>query len=102
MLIPVLTMAQTGSKANPDAKGGKGTKSIKETVLETIIIEAEVEKPRVTLLPKRLEPRFGDIEFVDRSFSHELKEKPAEDFLLESSFFLPRKIKPASRLFVKK
>lgn len=103
LLLPIqMVNAQDRTNAGRPNKLDRMRKGVKETVLETIIIEAEVEKPRVALLPKRVEPRFGDIEFVDRSFQRELKKLPKDDLFLDRSLFEPRKIKPVRKLFVKK
>lgn len=48
-----------------------------EQILETIRIDAVVEKPSVTLIPKRAETDVGQIPFGNRSFDKELKAKPA-------------------------
>jgi len=47
-----------------------------ETVLDPIKIEALVEKPSVTLIPKRAQTDVGQLPFGNRSFDKELKEKP--------------------------
>ena len=44
-----------------------------EIELMEITIEAVIEKPRVAILPKRVEPELGEMEFIDRSFEEELK-----------------------------
>ena len=48
----------------------------KEILLEDIYIEAVIEKPSVTLIPKRVEPDIGTIPFKYRSFDEELKAEP--------------------------
>ena len=50
-------------------------------MLQTINIEAAVEKPSVTFVPKRTETDVGDIPFLQRTFSPELSVKP--DIILE-------------------
>lgn len=74
---------------------------VKEMDLGTIYIEAEVEKPRVSLLPKRVRPDLSEIEFVDRSFRRELEKVPSTDLLLPVVLFQPKKIRPVGELFVK-
>jgi len=54
----------------------KRVTDFEEFVLETIRIEAVVEKPSVTLIPKRIETDVGDIPFGNRSFDRELKKMP--------------------------
>ncbi len=45
----------------------------KEIILEEIHIEAVIEKPNVTLIPKRVEPEVGSVPLVLRSFEVELE-----------------------------
>ena len=66
---------------------------IGEIELMEITIEAIVEKPRVSILPKRMEPQLGEMEFIDRSFETELKEGPKQPFLIEERMITPLKIK---------
>lgn len=64
-----------------------------EIELIEITIEAEIEKPRVAILPKRIEPELGEMEFIDRSFEKELKQGPRQPFLIEKKRELPVGIK---------
>jgi hypothetical protein len=50
--------------------------AIKEVSLEDIHIDAVVEKPAVTLIPKRIPPELGDAPEMSRSFDRELKQRP--------------------------
>jgi hypothetical protein len=54
------------------------TGEMNEFILETIRIEAIIEKPNVALIPKKLETDVGDIPFSRRSFDEELKASPEE------------------------
>ncbi|MDW7679555.1 MAG: hypothetical protein SCK70_03260 [bacterium] len=63
-----------------------------DIVLDAINIEAIIEKPRVAIIPKRLEPEFGDLEFVDRSFEAELKSVREQAIFEDDRLFQPRKI----------
>lgn len=47
-----------------------------EIILQTIRIDAVIEKPTVTLIPKRAETDVGQVPFRARSFDKELKTKP--------------------------
>lgn len=49
---------------------------IKEVVLGTIRIEAVLEMPSVTIIPKRATTDVGDVPLEIRSFDKELKTKP--------------------------
>jgi hypothetical protein len=48
-----------------------------EQVLETIRIEAVIEKPSVMFVPKRTETHVGEVPFVERRFDAELGQKPS-------------------------
>ncbi|MEE4310791.1 MAG: hypothetical protein V2J62_02880 [candidate division KSB1 bacterium] len=63
-----------------------------EIELMEITIEAVIEKPRVAILPKRVEPELGEMEFIDRSFEEELKKGPKSPFLLKGEARKPFKI----------
>lgn len=63
-----------------------------EIELLEIKIEAVIEKPRVAILPKRVEPELGAMEFVDRSFEKELKKAPENLMIRDSRLFVPKKI----------
>jgi hypothetical protein len=63
-----------------------------EIELSEINIEAVIEKPRVAILPKRVEPELGAMEFVDRSFEQELKKAPDNLMIQDSRLFVPKKI----------
>jgi hypothetical protein len=47
-----------------------------EFILETIRIEAVIEKPSVTLIPKKAKTDVGDVPLNIRSFDKEIKTKP--------------------------
>ena len=66
---------------------------IGEIELMEITIEAEIEKPRVSILPKRIEPELGEMEFIDRSFENELKKGPDKPFLIDERIKAPVKVK---------
>jgi hypothetical protein len=64
--------------AKPDS-----AKPAAEMELESISIEAIIEKPNVDIIPKRVEPELEEVEFVERSFDRELKEAPKDLLLLD-------------------
>ena len=69
------------AKSDSSATAKSDTSSRKmgeEIMLMTIRIEAVVEKPGVSLIPKKLKTDVGQVEFAERSFDHELKSKPKE------------------------
>ena len=64
------------AKAKTDTTAAAKKPAYKEYILQTIRIEAVIEKPTVTLIPKRTETDVGQVPFRARSFDKELKTKP--------------------------
>ena len=73
-----------------------------EIELLEINIEAAIEKPRVVILPKRVEPQLGEMEFVDRTFEKELKKVPDNPMIMDNRLFLPKKIEDLKQKLVQK
>jgi hypothetical protein len=73
-----------------------------EIELLEINIEAVIEKPRVAILPKRVEPQLGEMEFVDRSFEKELKKMPDNPMIMDNRLFVPQKIENLKQKLLKK
>lgn len=73
-----------------------------EIELLEINIEALIEKPRVAILPKRVEPELGEMEFVDRSFERELKQVPDNPIIMDNRLFVPKKIEDLKQKLVQK
>lgn len=73
-----------------------------EIELSEITIEAVVEKPSVAILPRRLEPRLEEMEFIDRSFERELKKVPTKPLLLDDQLVRPRKIEDLKQKLLQK
>ncbi len=46
---------------------------IKEIQLDELHLDAQIEKPSVSILPTRLEPQLGNVEYIIRYFDQELK-----------------------------
>ena len=65
---------------------------IGDVELIEITIEAEIEKPRVAILPKRMEPELGEMELIDRSFENELKQGPDKPFLIKERVKVSQKV----------
>lgn len=77
---------QDSTQVSADTSQTKQVTSVQvdeEIVLSEITIEAEIEKPRVSIFPKRIEPELGEMEFIDRSFENELKKAPDKPFILK-------------------
>ena len=75
------------ARSNVDFQNVEG-----EIELIEINIEAVIEKPRVAILPKRVEPELGEMEFIDRSFEKELKKAPDKPMIIDDRLFIPKKI----------
>ncbi|MCG3119116.1 MAG: hypothetical protein ALAOOOJD_01447 [bacterium] len=73
-----------------------------EMELESISIEAIIEKPNVDIIPKRLAPELEEVEFVARSFDRELKEVPKDLLLLDDDLDRVAKLEGLKLLLEKK
>jgi len=75
----VLLICWFGSISLAQQKDINNSSSVqKEQVLEAIHVEAKIEKPSVSIIPKRIEPPLEEVEFVRRSFDRELKSLPQQ------------------------
>ncbi|OQX87841.1 hypothetical protein B6D60_02955 [candidate division KSB1 bacterium 4484_87] len=98
MFFSIQALAQDGnSKAkNTSAADSSSVAPVVQLegdiVLEDINIEAVIEKPRVSIVPKRMNPEFGELEFVDRSFDHELKSFPQKALVKDDRLFKPQRV----------
>ncbi len=82
LLSGVFSSPGRAQKKTPPAK--KQTESpSKEMVLKAFHVEARIEKPSVSIVPKRIQPKLKEVEFVRRSFSQEIKDVPKELLYLE-------------------
>lgn len=113
--LPAVGLAQTPSPpaqpAQPDtvlapqspAPAPSDTaKAPTEMELESISIEAIIEKPNVDIIPKRMEPELEEVEFVERSFERELKEVPKDMLLLEDDLDRVAKLEGIKKMLEKK
>jgi len=91
-------------RAKPDAAPAKldTAKAPVEMELESISIEAIIEKPNVDIIPKRVEPELEEVEFVERSFERELKEVPKDMLLLEDDLDRVAKLEGIKKMLEKK
>lgn len=97
-----LLLAQDSSITVPDtSKIVKSAKDVEVELME-ITIEAVIEKPRVAILPKRMEPEIGEMELIDRSFENELKQGPKTPFFIKERATTPIKIKKLKKKLEKK
>ncbi len=63
-----------------------------EIELAEINIEAVIEKPSVSIIPKRIAAELNEMEFIDRSFEKELKKAPDKPLIEDDRLFVPQKI----------
>lgn len=85
-----------------DGGANSGKKIEAEIELTEITIEAVVEKPSVAILPKRIEPQFEEMEFIDRSFEKELKKVPDKPLIMDDRLAVPQKIENLKQKLIQK
>jgi hypothetical protein len=73
-----------------------------EMELESIAIEAVIEKPNVDIIPKRAEPDFEELEFVERSFERELRQIPKDLLLVDDELDRAARLEGLKKLLEKK
>lgn len=113
--LPVCALAQTKPpqtppakadtvRAKPEATPAKSdtAKAPVEMELESISIEAIIEKPNVDIIPKRVEPELEEVEFVERSFERELKAVPKDMLLLDDDLDRVAKLEGIKKMLEKK
>jgi hypothetical protein len=88
---------KTERAAKPDS-----AKRAEELELESISIEAIIEKPNVDIIPKRVEPELEEVEFVERSFDRELKELPKDLLLLDDDLDRVARLEGLKKVLEKK
>jgi len=73
-----------------------------ELVLEEIYIEPVIEKPNVSIVPRRQTPDFGEVELVKRSFARELKSAPKKIMVLDEKLESARRVEKLKKILAKK
>ncbi len=84
--------AKVAAAADTALKGSGLVNLNDEIELMEIQIEAVIEKPSVAILPKRMEPELGEVEFVNRSFEKELKQVPEKPMIIDNRLWGPKKV----------
>jgi len=74
--LPALAQEKKIEKVKPKPKVNQ-TGEIK---LDDLILQGMIEKPSVSIVPKRIEPDLEEVEFITRKFDRELKMVPEELF----------------------
>lgn len=80
LLIISFVHAQEKSKTKVSEKPASRTAQTGEVKLDDLHLEALIEKPSVSVLPKRIEPDLEKVEFISRKFDRELKVIPEKLF----------------------
>lgn len=70
--------------------------------LETIEIQAVVEKPNVDIIPKRTKPEWEETRFIDRSFEAELKRAPKDLMIVDEELDRAQKLDALKKAETKK
>lgn len=73
----------------------------KEILLEDIHIEAVIEKPGVTLIPKRIEPEVSTVPLAPRSFEAEIQDRPEKLDQEMDKYEAPEKAKDIKKYLAK-
>jgi len=77
-------------------------RSEEEIELAEINIEAVIEKPSVSIIPKRVAAELTEMEFIDRSFEKELKKAPNKPLIIDDRLFVPQKIENLKQKLIEK
>ncbi len=84
-LFSITAFAQDKSNANssPATQSDQPKVINGEIQLDALHLEAIIEKPSVSIVPKRIEPDLEKVEFINRRFDREVKLVPEELFSLQ-------------------
>lgn len=93
-------IAQDSSRENVNSEVEK--RSEEEIELAEINIEAVIEKPSVSIIPKRVAAELTEMEFIDRSFEKELKKAPNKPLIIDDRLFVPQKIENLKQKLIEK
>ncbi len=91
---------KTTASADTSALQARWSENSEEIELSEISIEAVVEKPRVAILPRRMTPELGEMEFVNRSFERELKQAPDKPMIMDNRLLVPQKIEDLKKKLI--
>lgn len=100
--VKAQTPAKPAEASRPLKPDSSGAEDEDEMELETIAIEAIIEKPNVDIIPKRVAPDLEEVEFVERSFERELKEVPKDLLLLDDDLDRVAKLEGLKKMLEKK
>lgn len=90
---------KTTQKTAPKKNNATSSGAVK---LDDLHLEAIIEKPSVSIMPKRVEPDLEEVEFITRKFDRELKMIPEVLFDLQVEKRKVAKIRDIEKILKKK
>ncbi len=90
-----------GVNVEVDTTANQQRYEFEEFILETIRIEAVIERPSVTLIPKKAETQVGEVKLERRSFLNELNAKPKEFSKYHEKLESGKRIKKIKKVLAK-
>lgn len=102
MLIFCSVQAQEKNKLKGQEKKPVKTTQTGEVKLDALHLEALIEKPSVSIVPKRIEPDLEKVEFISRKFDRELKMIPEKLFDMHLEKNKVQKIRNIEKILKKK
>ena len=102
MLIFGSVQAQEKNKTKVQEKKPAKTIQTGEIKLDDLYLEALIEKPSVSIMPKRIEPDLEKVEFISRKFDRELKMVPEKLFDMQLEKNKVQKIRDIEKILKKK
>ena len=99
MVVLLALGALPGNAQNkPEEKTKPKVSPTGEIQLDALHLEAHIEKPSVSIVPKRIEPELQEVEFILRSFDRELRRVPREVFSFQGNWNRTVKIRDLDNL----
>ncbi|MEE9170581.1 MAG: hypothetical protein V3U73_12530 [bacterium] len=101
MVIAVPGFSQDKEKVEKQDKTQAKKADVEEIQLDALHLDATVEKPSVSILPRRLKPELEQVEFIIRDFDRELKMLPEELFSMKGDKRSFTKIRDVQKLIAR-
>ena len=102
LLIISSVQAQEKSKTKEQEKKPPKVAQTGEVILDELHLEALIEKPSVSIVPKRIEPDLEKVEFISRKFDRELRMVPEKLFDMHLEKNKVQKIRNIEKILKKK
>jgi len=87
-----------GAQEKPQQKAKPKISPTGEIQLDALHLEAHIEKPSVSIVPKRVEPELQEVEFILRNFDRELRQVPRGLFSFQNNWNRVEKIRDLNQL----